>query len=59
LSAALAANLALKKSWQEALINSKAFVYGALLENVTLSSTLNQMYPPVKNYTEEITLEEL
>ena len=57
LSAALTANLALGKSWQEAVIAAKAFVYGSLLENAALSDTLAQMYPPEKNYSSQVVLE--
>lgn len=56
LSAALTANLALGKSWQEAVIAAKAFVYGSLLENAVLSDTLAQMYPPEKNYSSQVVL---
>ena len=37
LSAALAANSALGKSWQEALISAKSFVYGSLCESRQIS----------------------
>ena len=59
LSAALAANLALGKDWQEALMNAKAFVYGSLCENASLSSALSQMYPPEKNYFNQVELKAL
>lgn len=58
LSSALAANLALKKDWQEALICAKAFVYGSLCENVKLNTTLSQMYPPKANYLTRICFRE-
>ena len=57
LSAALAANFARGKEWQDALKASKAFVYGALLESAQLSGTLFQMYPPEKDYSTSVTLE--
>ena len=59
LSAALAANLALKKSWQEALKSAKAFVYGSLCGSVNLSDTLSQMYPPEINFSNQVSLIEL
>jgi hydroxymethylpyrimidine/phosphomethylpyrimidine kinase len=59
LSAAMAANFALEKSWQDVLISAKAFVYGALAESIQLTGTLFQMYPPEQDYCAEITLNEL
>lgn len=59
LSAALAANLALQKNWQDALITAKAFVYGSLCENRNLNGTLSQMFPPEKNYFKQVVLQEL
>ena len=59
LSAAMAADFALGKSWQETLITAKAFVYGALAESVQLSGVLFQMYPPTQDYCSQITLNEL
>lgn len=56
LSAAITANLALGKTWQEALTAAKAFVYGSLLENRRLNGTLSQMYPPEKEYYDQVTL---
>ena len=59
LSAALTANLALKKSWQESVISAKAFVYGSLMENRYLSDTLSQMYVPTENYFNKVDLKRL
>lgn len=59
LSAALAANFAAGKCWQDVLRTAKAFVYGALCEKVQLSDTLFQMYPPEKNRLDQIRLEAL
>ena len=59
LSAALAANFASGKSFPEALMAAKAFVYGSLCENVKLSGTLAQMYPPEKDYIDQVRLERL
>lgn len=56
LSAALAANLALGRRWEEALTAAKGFVYGALAEKVFLSDELCQMYLPVRSHAEEISL---
>ena len=59
LSAAAAANLALNRSWREALTAAKAFVYGSLCECASLSNTLSQMYPPVENYLNQVSIKEL
>ena len=59
LSAAMAANLALGKSWDQALKEAKAFVFGSLCENKALSENLSQMYPPESNYLNITALEEL
>ena len=59
LSAAIAANLALGKNWQHALIAAKAFVYGALCESRKLNASLAQMYPPEKDYLDRVSLQEL
>lgn len=59
LSAALAANFASGKSWQEALMQAKAFVYGSLCENAKLSGELSQMYPPGENYFNQVSLRKL
>lgn len=59
LSAALAANLALGKNWHEAVLESKAFILGALSENVKLSDGLCQMYPPERSYLEYVSLQQL
>ena len=55
-SAALTANLALGKSWDEAVMRAKAFVCGSLAESVVLSETLRQMYPPEKSWFDWISL---
>lgn len=57
LSSALAANLAIGKSWKDAVIAAKAFVYGSLCENVRLSHTLCQMYPPEREYLDQVVCE--
>lgn len=57
LSAALAANLAKGKNWQEAVITAKAFVLGSLAENVAISDHLCQMYPPERSYLHQISLQ--
>jgi hydroxymethylpyrimidine/phosphomethylpyrimidine kinase len=56
LSAAMAANFALNKSWEQSLIEAKAFVYGSLAENVCLSENLYQMFLPEKSYLNKILL---
>jgi hydroxymethylpyrimidine/phosphomethylpyrimidine kinase len=58
LSAAVAANLALGRNWQDAVMSAKAFVYGSLFENTALSETLSQMYPPVQSYVDRVILKE-
>ncbi len=59
LSAAIAANFAAGRNWQESLIAAKAFVYGSLCESVRVNDSLSQMYPPCKINPEEIVLEKL
>ncbi|MBQ4328143.1 MAG: bifunctional hydroxymethylpyrimidine kinase/phosphomethylpyrimidine kinase [Lentisphaeria bacterium] len=59
LSAALAANFASGKNWQESLKEAKAFVYGSLCGSVKLSDTLFQMYPPENNNLNPVILEKL
>jgi len=56
-SAALAAALALRLPWREALTRPKAFVYGSLVEAVCPGPDLEAMYPPARNYTREVALE--
>ena len=56
LSAALAANSALGKSWQEVLTAAKSFVYGSLCESRKIHDTFSQMYPPQNDYSERIVL---
>lgn len=56
LSAALTANFALGKSWQESLTAAKAFVYGSLRQSVSLSEELSQMYPPETNFLDQVIL---
>ena len=56
LSAALAANLALGKSWELSVMEAKAFIFGSLAENIRLNSGLFQMYPPRRSYFEKISL---
>ena len=58
LSAAIAANLARNRSWQDSLLNAKAFVYGALCESQRLIGTLVQMYPPEKDYRDQVSLQD-
>ena len=59
LSAALTAGFALEENWQNVLRSAKAFVFGSLRENIRLSSSLSQMYPPEKNYFNQVSLNEL
>ena len=59
LSAAIAADLALGKSWKHALKAAKAFVYGALCERRNLTASLAQMYPPEKDYLDCVSIQEL
>ena len=59
LSAAMTADFASGKSWEQTLTEAKAFVYGSLVENRMLSDKLSQMYPPAENYSNLITLEKL
>ena len=57
LSAAITANLAWRKSWQEALTEAKTFVFGSLLESRKINDTLSQMYPPEGTYPDRIILQ--
>ena len=59
LSAALVANFALGKNFSDALMAAKAFVYGSLCENVKLKDSLAQLYPPEKDYINQVRLKEL
>lgn len=59
LSAALSANFSMGKSWEQSLINAKAFVLGSLMEKVMLQNNLYQMYPPEKSYCEQVSLKKL
>lgn len=54
LSAAFAAGLALGATWQDAVKEAKAFVYGSLLENVRLGEQVWAMYPPKQKRLNEI-----
>jgi hydroxymethylpyrimidine/phosphomethylpyrimidine kinase len=56
-SAALAAALALRMPWREALAAAKAFVFGSLAEAIFPGPGLEAMYPPARNYIREIHLE--
>ena len=53
-SSALLGNLALGNDCLDAIVKAKAFVYGSLVENVSLNDTLCQMYPPKKSYQDKI-----
>jgi len=56
-SAALAAALALRMPWREALTSAKAFVYGSLAEAIFPGPGLEAMYPPARNYLREVRME--
>jgi hydroxymethylpyrimidine/phosphomethylpyrimidine kinase len=56
-SAALAAALALRMPWREALASAKAFVFGSLAEAIYPGPGLEAMYPPARNYIREVRLE--
>ncbi|MDD2403212.1 MAG: bifunctional hydroxymethylpyrimidine kinase/phosphomethylpyrimidine kinase [Lentisphaerae bacterium] len=56
LSAAFAAGLARGLTWQEAICNAKAFVYGSLVECVELNPNIFAMYPPEKNCISKISI---
>ena len=59
LSAALTASLAKGKSWKQALLAAKAFVYGSLKESRKIGENLFQMYPPLENNLNKMELKEL
>ncbi|MFA7232322.1 MAG: bifunctional hydroxymethylpyrimidine kinase/phosphomethylpyrimidine kinase, partial [Victivallaceae bacterium] len=50
LSAALTAVLSLGFPWKEALMMAKGFVYGSLVESVTVGNDIDAMYPPMESY---------
>ncbi|MDD2478337.1 MAG: bifunctional hydroxymethylpyrimidine kinase/phosphomethylpyrimidine kinase [Victivallaceae bacterium] len=54
LSAAFAAGLARGATWQDAIKDAKTFVYGSLRENIQLGELVCAMYPPKKNWSDEI-----
>ena len=58
-SAALCALLAVNAPWKEAVCAAKAFVMGALMENVNVGNGVYAMYPPEMNYMDNVNLEEL
>lgn len=59
LSAALTATLALELPWQDAVCESRAFVLGALVENVRIGNGISAMYPSGNDYTNSIQFEEV
>ena len=59
LSAAIAANLALGKTWLESLTAAKAFVYGSLCSCRSFGNGLQQMYPPQDDYSNFVKVKEL
>ena len=57
LSAALAAELAMREPWKRAVCAAKAFVLGSLAESVAVGKNLEAMYPPEDDYQPLIRLE--
>lgn len=58
-SAAIAANLALDETWQDAMISAKAFVYGSLAEAIFPGENVEAMYPPSENYFSKVKLKRI
>lgn len=59
LSAALAAMLALDLPWKQAVCESKAFVYGSLVQSVEIGSGVIAMYPPSEDTIHLVKLTEV
>ncbi len=57
LSAALAAELAMREPWKRAVCAAKAFVLGSLAESVAVGKNLEAMYPPEDDYQPLVRLE--
>ena len=49
MSAAMAALIALTFTWDETVLDAKAFVFGSLRENVELGEGVSGMYPPTED----------
>ncbi len=58
-SAALAANFAKGLPSMDALRDARAFVYSSLLEKVSLGRNIKAMFPPKKNYINEVEICEI
>ena len=58
-SAAICANLALGMEWDDALLESKTFVFGSIAEPVRLGENTEVMYPPETDFSEHISLLEI
>jgi hydroxymethylpyrimidine/phosphomethylpyrimidine kinase len=58
-SAALAAEFALGSGWQDALKAAKSFVYGSLLDAVSVGPDLEAMYPPFKDYYAKVSWQKI
>lgn len=59
LSAALTSMLALDLPWKQAVCESKAFVYGSLVQSVEIGQNLSAMYPPSEDSISLVKLTEL
>ncbi len=56
LSSGITAMLAAGNSWKDALIAAKAHVLGALNEMAHIGKSLDAMYPPLEDYSRQVTL---
>ena len=56
LSAALTAGLAMGMSWQNALLDAKAFVLGSMRETAQIGPDIFAMYPPTVDCTGDVAL---
>jgi hydroxymethylpyrimidine/phosphomethylpyrimidine kinase len=56
LSAALTAGFAMGMSWQNALLDAKAFVLGSMRETAQIGQDIFAMYPPTMDCTGEVAL---
>ena len=56
LSSAIVAMLARNENWKDALTGAKSFVYGSLCEVANVGKELECMYPPLDDYSSQVSL---
>jgi hydroxymethylpyrimidine/phosphomethylpyrimidine kinase len=57
-SAAMAAGFALGHPWETVLLSAKSFVYGSLIESVMTGARIHAMFPPVKQYSNRVSIKQ-